>query len=43
MRRFTVEVTARRLEYVFDTVLSRNGEAPPPANGRETVILASRE
>jgi glycosyltransferase involved in cell wall biosynthesis len=41
LRQFTVAVTARRLEYVFDTVLSRNGETPPARNRREEAVLAS--
>jgi hypothetical protein len=32
--------TARRLEYVFDRILSRNGGHPAAANGREVVAAA---
>jgi len=40
LRSFTVEVTARRLEHVFDRVLSRNGEHPPVATRREAEAVA---
>ena len=40
LKQFTVEVTARRLERVFDRVLSRNGDKPPAEKGSEEAALA---
>jgi glycosyltransferase involved in cell wall biosynthesis len=41
LRRFTVEVTARRLEFVFEKILSRNGDRPAVTTEREQEAVAS--
>jgi len=40
LRRFTVEVTARRLESVFENILTRNGTLPPASNPQAEPVLA---